>query len=87
MKSKHTYIIGYSENNNLLQYTDCENGGGTISSFYSGASIGPDWDGGSTWNREHTWPNSKGLNGNDENEIMMLRPTASSENFSRGRLP
>ena len=74
----------YDDTRALFQYTDCQNGGGKISSFYSGAEIGPDWDGGSTWNREHTWPNSKGLEGSDEDDIMMLRPTASSENSSRG---
>ncbi len=83
MKSKHTYINGYSENNNLLQYTDCENGGGTISSFYSGKAIGPSWGVGG-WNKEHTWPNSKGLGGADEDDVMMIRPTATSENSSRG---
>ena len=83
MKSKHTYINGYSENNNLLQYTDCENGGGTISSFYSGKAIGPSWGVGG-WNKEHTWPNSKGLGGGDEDDVMMIRPTATSENSSRG---
>ena len=84
MKGAHSHTTSYNETRDLYRYTDCENGGGRISSFYSGVAIGPDWDGGSTWNREHTWPNSKGLAGNDENDIMMLRPTSSSENFSRG---
>lgn len=87
MKSNHSYQTSYSATKNLYQYTDCQNSGKTskkISSFYSGKSIGPSWDG-SSWNREHTWPNSKGdLSGNGENDIMMLRPTASSENTSRG---
>ena len=85
MKSNHDYITSYDATRNLYAFTDCQNSdGSSISSFYSGAAIGPAWDGGKTWNREHTWPNSKGLNGNDENDIMMLRPTASSENSSRG---
>ena len=75
----------YDDTRDLFKYTDCQNGGGKISSFYSGTEIGPDWDSGSTWNREHTWPNSKGdASGNGENDIMMLRPTAKSENGSRG---
>ena len=82
MTSAHTHQTNYAETKELYRYTDCENGGGAISSFYSGKSIGPSWDGG--WNREHTWPNSKGLGGNDENDIMMLRPTSISENSSRG---
>ena len=82
MEENHTHITTYSETKELYRYTDCQNSGGVISSFYSGASIGPDWDG--TWNREHTWPNSKGLGGDDENDIMMLRPTCTSENSGRG---
>ena len=87
MVSNHSYETTYDATRNLYQYTDCQNSGKTsdkISSFYSGTAIGPAWDGGSTWNREHTWPNSKGLNGQDENDIMMLRPTSKSENSSRG---
>lgn len=87
MTSAHTYINGYDANKNLAKYTDCELNGtknnGKISSFYSGKGIGPTWGAGD-WNREHTWPNSKGLGGNDENDIMMIRPTSTSENSSRG---
>ncbi len=82
MKNAHTHQTSYAETKELYRYTDCQNNGGKISSFYSGKSIGPGWDGG--WNREHTWPNSKGLGGQDENDIMMLRPTSTSENSSRG---
>ena len=82
MKNAHSYITSYNATKDLYRYTDCENGGGKISSFYSGKAIGPSWDGG--WNREHTWPNSKGLGGSDENDIMMLRPTSVTENSSRG---
>ena len=57
----------YNDTRPLFQYTDCQNNGGFISSFYSGKSIGPAWDGGSTWNREHTWPNSKSNGGSDSN--------------------
>lgn len=84
MKDNHSHITNYKETRPLYAYTDCQGGGGRISSFYSGAEIGPEWDSGKTWNREHTWPNSKGLGGSDENDIMMLRPTATSENYGRG---
>ena len=84
MAERHTHETSYGETRFYYQYTDCQNGDtSSISSFYSGKSIGPAWDSGATWNREHTWPNSKGLGGNDENDIMMLRPTAKSENGSR----
>ena len=83
MESNHKTITSYDDTKPLYQYTDCQNGGGKISAFYSGTAIGPEWDGGSTWNREHVWPNSKG-EGSAENDIMMLRPTTVSENSSRG---
>ncbi len=85
MKKNHTYITDYGYTRYKFQYTDIENSGKTsnrISSFYSGDPIGPTWDSGDTWNREHTWPNSKG-EGQGENDIMMLRPTAKSENGGR----
>ena len=85
MSGKHSHQTSYGETRDLYCYTDCvSNNYSNISSFYSGKTLNGKWDGGSTWNREHTWPNSKGLGGNDENDIMMLRPTAVSENSSRG---
>lgn len=78
----------YDATRSLFQYTDCENSGGSISSFYSGKAIGPTWDSGKTWNREHVWPNSKSNGGSNSNtqretDIMMLRPASVSENSSR----
>ena len=79
----------YDATRNLFKYTDCENSGGSISSFYSAKAIGPSWDSGKTWNREHVWPNSKSNGGSSSNtqretDIMMLRPASVSENSSRG---
>ena len=83
MSGAATKTTSYESIKTLCQYTDCQNGGGAISSFYSGTSVGPTWDG--SWNREHTWPNSKGdNNGSGENDIFMLRPTSYAENSSRG---
>ena len=81
----------YDETKDLFQYTDCQNSGklsSSISSFYSGKAIGPAWDSGKTWNREHVWPNSKSNGGSNSNtrretDIMMLRPASVSENSSR----
>ena len=86
MKAKHTYINSYEDNKAYFAYTDCvRNETSMLSSFYSGTMVGSKWvSGGGTYNREHTWPNSKGLNGGDENDIMMIRPTVTSENSSRG---
>ena len=84
MKTYHKNIHIYDAAKEYFAYTDCENGGGKISAFYTGTAVGPAWDGGTTWNREHTWPQSKGLNGRDEDDIMMLRPETQSANSSRG---
>ncbi len=85
MTSKHSHETSYGETRDQYKYTDClQSNTSSISSFYSGKTISGNWDSGATWNREHTWPNSKGLDGNDENDIMMLRPTSVSENSSRG---
>lgn len=83
MTSNHKYINSYKENNTLLSYTDCTHESRKISSFYSGKKIGPSWDSAATWNKEHTWPNSKGLGGKDEEDVMMIRPTSVSENSDR----
>ncbi len=94
MKDNHKKLTSYGDTRYMYQYTDCQNSCKTstkISSFYSGVGVGPDWDTGKTWNREHIWPKSKtaykSVNNNSVNEatdIMTLRPTASSENSSRG---
>ena len=85
MKAEHSHQTSYGETRYQYRYTDCvSNNTSNISSFYSGKVLSGTWDSGATWNREHTWPNSKGLGGNDENDIMMLRPTSVSENSTRG---
>ena len=84
LAAKQTRTTSYNDTKELYRYTDCQQNEDKISSFYSGKAIGPGWGEGEDWNREHTWPNSKGLNGADENDIMMLRPTAVSENSNRG---
>lgn len=82
---KQDSTTSYDGTKTLYKYTDCVGSDTShLSTYYSAAQVTSTWDGGSTWNREHTWPNSKGLNGNDENDIMMLRPSAVSENSSRG---
>ena len=81
--AKQKSTTSYEALKTLFQYTECEESSKTqISSYYSGKSMGSSW--GSGWNREHTWPNSKGLDGADENDVMMIKPTLESENSSRG---
>ncbi len=85
MKAKHTHETSYGETRDQYRYTDCvRNDYSAISSFYSGRELSGTWDSGKTWNREHVWPDSKGLGGKDEDDIMMLRPTWVNENSSRG---
>ena len=50
--------------------------GSSIASFYTKTTA-------NSFNKEHVWPNSKGGN-KVENDILMPRPTISSENSSRG---
>lgn len=86
MTSKQTYQTSYDATRDKFCYTDCvQSNYSKISSFYSGEVLSGTWDSGKTWNREHTWPDSKGdASGNGENDIMMLRPTSVKENSSRG---
>ncbi|MBQ3355881.1 MAG: endonuclease, partial [Oscillospiraceae bacterium] len=82
LKAKQTKETTYNGTRDLFCVTDCVNGNyNYISSFYSGMKLNGEW--GTGWNREHTWPNSKG-NDNQDNDIMMLRPTSNEENSDRG---
>ena len=58
-----------------------------VSSINPGGSI-PGWDSGATWNREHTWPRSRGVNssGADNSDLHQLRPSNPSVNSSRSNL-
>lgn len=57
--------------------------------IYNGASTPAQWDSGQTWNREHTWPRSRGVNssGPDNSDLHMLRPCNSGINSSRSNKP
>ena len=57
--------------------------------IYTGVSVPGAWDSGATWNREHTWPDSRGLGGSgmDYTDLHQLRPCNPSVNGSRGNDP
>lgn len=57
--------------------------------IYSGVSTPAAWDAGVTWNREHTWPDSRGLGGTgpDYTDLHQLRPCNPSVNSSRNNDP
>ena len=58
---------------------------GYIISYYDGSSFEGIWDGGDTWNREHTWPQSKGAKTGPINyDMQSVRPANKSVNSSRG---
>lgn len=46
------------------------------------------WDSGASWNREHTWPRSRGVNssGADNSDLHQLRPSTPGVNGSRSNL-
>ena len=93
MQENHKVTTSYGESRYLMCYTDCQNNNYSagISAFYSGRNVGPNWDSGSTWNREHCWPKSKtgtpsvgNSTRGEAADIMTLRPAVSNINSSRG---
>lgn len=65
------------------------NNASNILLVYNGQSVSKTWDSGATWNREHTWPRSRGVDssGPDNSDLHMLRGCNSSVNGSRGNKP
>lgn len=58
--------------------------------IYTGATVPGPWvTGGVTWNREHTWPQSRGVgsNGQDYSDMFEVRPSDPNENGARGNKP
>jgi endonuclease I len=63
-----------------------------IISYYNGQQLNGTWDGGVTWNREHTWPQSK-FEGSETTkgttipigyDMQSVRPASTSVNSDRG---
>ena len=52
---------------------------------YSGFSVDATWDSGVTWNREHLWPDSLGIDGSgiDMGDLFNLRPSDPGVNSDR----
>lgn len=73
-----------------LQITDNDpSNSNNIILIYTGASVPKGWDAGATWNREHSWPDSRGINGTTPaySDMHHLRPCEPSINGSRGVKP
>jgi endonuclease I len=95
----HT-TLSYDSARTNLQITDADpNNPGHMLSVYDRVSINvaainpgssiPGWDSGATWNREHTWPQSRGITSTsppDGTDLFELRPSSSSANGSRSNL-
>ena len=62
------------------------NTAGNIIGYYDGRSMNGTWDGGSTYNREHTWPQSKGANKSIPmgHDMQSVRPASVAVNSDRG---
>ena len=82
--SKRARTIGYAGMRQFAAISDADpDGSGKIIGFYDNKKIGPSWDSGSTWNREHVWPDIR--DGDKvENDAHMVRPAATSTNGNRG---
>jgi len=81
----HT-VKSYDDARTILQVLDVDPGNATkIVLVYSGFSVTKTWDSGSTWNREHLWPQSRGVStGPGSSDLFNLRPSNPVVNSSRG---
>ena len=83
-KAKRKKTIGYDGFRTFAAKCDKNpDTGNQIVGFYDNALVGPSWDSGKTWNREHVWPNSLG-GSKVEADAHMVRPTSTKINSDRG---
>ncbi len=82
--TKRKKLVGYQTFRFFAAKCDIDpDGSGKIIGFYDNKKVGPSWDSGSTWNREHVWPNVR--DGDKvEDDAHMVRPAATSTNSNRG---
>ena len=81
---KRKKTIGYDGLRTFFAKSDKDpDGSNKIVGFYDNQLVGPSWDSGKTWNREHIWPNSRG-GGTVDGDAHMTRPAATSTNSDRG---
>ena len=79
----------FSYNSLRYQYVNVDkdlNKSGNIIGYYDGRSMSGTWDSGKTWNREHTWPQSKGANSKIPmgHDMQSVRPASTAVNSERG---
>ena len=82
--TKRKKTVGYAGMRQFAAVCDADpDGSGKIIGFYDNAKVGPSWDSGSTWNREHVWPNVRGGD-KVEADAHMTRPASTKTNSDRG---
>lgn len=82
----------YDAGNIILAETDRDSDNtGYLITIYDRRSVLATWDGGTTWNKEHVWPNSRlgvprvdNADRNIASDLHNLRPATPSINSSRG---
>ena len=87
-QQKHKTFTSYSDLTTMNHKTDPDpKNSSNLLDFYSRISVKAKWDSGSTWNREHIWPQSLsgGLFGTSGagSDIHHIRPTIPSINSAR----
>lgn len=80
---------GYDYNALRYAYVSVDkdlNKSGNIIGYYDGQSMNGTWDAGTTYNREHTWPQSKGADKDTPMgyDMQSVRPANAAINSSRG---
>jgi endonuclease I len=84
--------VSYGDARYILNITDRDpNNPNNVILVYLGTSVSGTWDGGTTWNREHVWPQSLMMTSNLTNtsknigsDLHNLKPANPSANSSRG---
>ena len=75
--------------NNYVKVDKDLNLSANIIGYYDGRSMNGTWDSGKTWNREHTWPQSKGADSGIPMgyDMQSVRPASTAVNSDRGNTP
>ncbi|MBQ8100499.1 MAG: endonuclease [Paludibacteraceae bacterium] len=82
---------GFSYNSLRSEYVNVDrdlNKAGNIIGYYDGSTMNGTWDGGKTYNREHTWPQSKGADKGTAmgHDMQSVRPASVKVNSDRGNI-
>lgn len=87
LSSTNHKVRSYDDAKTALQLLDVDpNNPNNVILIYTGVSVPKAWDGGTTWNREHQWPDSHGINGTlpAYGDLHHLRPCNPTVNSTRG---